>query len=148
VKISHIQRALADYAAGRLDRAIQTLDWIAITAEITPEAGQAANILSMVKMVRQLHTQALQAQKQKKFARALECWDRLLAVDMELVGERPSFFARQAEQRVQALSYEHALRAYQLKNYKKVKQLCQVILQIDPKHPQALTLLAKIEPKA
>jgi hypothetical protein len=148
VRISNIQRALADYAAGRLDRAIQTLDWIAITAEITPEAGQAANILSMVKMVRQLHTQALQAQKQKKFARALECWDRLLAVDMELVGERPSFFARQAEQRVQALSYEHALRAYQLKNYKKVKQLCQVILQIDPKHPQALTLLAKIEPKA
>ena len=147
-KTSHIQRALADYAAGRLDKAMQTLDWLSITAEISPEAGQAANILSMVKMVRQLHTQALQAQKEKKFAQALEYWDRLLAVDMELVGERPSFLAEQAEQRVQALSYEYALKAYQLKNHKKVKQLCQVILQINPKHPQALTLLAKIDPKA
>jgi pSer/pThr/pTyr-binding forkhead associated (FHA) protein len=145
---SHIQRALADYAAGRLNMAMQTLRRLTMAAEITPEAGQARSILSLLKTVQVLHVQALQAQKEKKFATALESWDRLLAVDMELVGERASFFAKQAEQKVQTLSYEHALDAYRSKNHKKVKQLCRVILQINPKHPQALKLLAKVNSKA
>ena len=67
---------------------------------------------------------------------------------MELIGDRPSYFAIQAEQRVQALSYEFALDAFRNKNNAKARQLCQVILQIDPRNQQALALLAKIDSKA
>lgn len=144
----HIQRALADYAAGLLYNARQTLKMLSTAREVTPEALAARKTLSMIGTVQELHAQALEAQTQKKYAEALEYWDRLLLADMELVGDRPSFFAMQAEQKVQTLSYEYALDAYRLKNLQKAKQLCQVILQINPKNQEALALLAKIDPKA
>jgi tetratricopeptide (TPR) repeat protein len=145
---SHIQRALADYAAGLVYNARQTLKMLSTARETTPEALTARSTLSMISTVQELHAQALEAQAQKKYAEALECWDRLLLADMELVGDRPSFFAMQAEQKVQTLSYEYALDAYRMKNLQKAKQLCQVILQINPKNKEALALLAKIDPKA
>lgn len=145
---SHIQRALADYAAGLLYNARQTLKMLSAAKEVSPEALAARSTLSMISTVQELHAQALEAQAQKKYAKALEYWDRLLLADMELVGDRPSFFAMQAEQKVQTLSYEYALDAYRLKNHQKAKQLCQVILQINPKNQEALALLAKIDPKA
>jgi hypothetical protein len=144
----HIQQALVDYAAGRIDIAAQNLQILSAAREQTSEAFQAKQILAMFNTLRKLHTQALQAQEQKKFARAIECWDGLMALDMELIGDRPSFFAAQAEQRVQTLSYEYALDAFRQKNNEKARQLCQVILQIDPKNKEALALLAKIDSKA
>jgi hypothetical protein len=145
---SHIQRALADYAAGLIYNARQTLKMLSTAREVTAEALAARRALSMIGTVQELHARALEAQAQKKYADALEFWDRLLLADMELVGDRPSFFAMQAEQKVQTLSYEYALDAYRLKNLQKAKQLCQVILQINPKNQEALALLAKIDPKA
>lgn len=145
---SRIQRALADYAAGLIYNARQTLKMLSTAMEVTPEALAARSALSMIGTVQELHTQALEAQAQKKYAEALAYWDRLLLADMELVGDRPSFFAMQAEQKVQTLSYEYALDAYRLKNLQKAKQLCQVILQINPQNQEALALLAKIDPKA
>lgn len=145
---SLFQRALHDYAAGRIQSTEQTLKMLSTAKEGTPEELQAKRILSTVGTVKELHTHALRAQEEKMFAKALNYWDRLLILDMELVGDRPSFFATQAEQTVQELSYEHALEAYRLKNHKKVRQLCNVILQINPKNAEALALLAKINPKA
>ena len=144
----YIRQALNDYAAGRLDAAIQSLQAVSAARELTSEAFQAKQILAMLHAVRKTHTRALQAQEQKKFAQAIESWDSLLALDVELIGDRPSYFAIQAEQRVQALSYEFALDAFRRKNNEKARQLCQVILQIDPKNQQALALLAKIDSKA
>ena len=144
----HIQRALADYAAGLLYNARQTLKMLSTAREVTSEALAARSTLSMIGTVQELHAQALEAQAHKKYDKALEYWDRLLLADTELVGDRPSFFAMQAEQKVQTLSYAYALEAYRLKNLQKAKQLCQVILQINPKNQKALALLAKIEPKA
>ena len=145
---SHIQRALAEYAKGQLNRAIQTLKMVSAAKAETPEAFRARSLLSMINTVQGLYVQALEAEKQKRFAKTIECWDRLLTVDMELVGDRPSFFAAQAEQKVQSLSYAHALEAYREKNHDKARQLCQFILQINPKNPQALALQAKIDKKA
>jgi tetratricopeptide (TPR) repeat protein len=144
----HFQRALADYAAGLLYNARQTLKMLSTTTNVTPETLAARRTLSMISTVQALHAQALEAQAQKKYAEALEYWDRLLLADMELVGDRPSFFAMQAEQKVQKLSYEYAMDAYRLKNFQKARQLCQAILQINPENPEALALLAKIDPKA
>jgi len=148
MQTTYVRQALNDYAAGRLDAAIQSLEAVSGAMELTSEAFQAKQILAMLQAVRKLHTRALQAQQQKKFAQAMESWDGLLALDMELIGDRPSYFAIQAEQRVQALSYEFALDAFRNKNNEKARQLCQVILQIDPKNQQALSLLAKIDSKA
>jgi pSer/pThr/pTyr-binding forkhead associated (FHA) protein len=145
---SCIPQALSDYAAGRLASARQTLSSLFLAKEQTSEAFQAKKIIALLDTVYKLHNQALQAEQQKKFSEALECWDRLLAMDMELIGDRPSFFAAQAEQRVQSLSYSYALDAYRQKNSAKARQLCQVILKIDPKNQQALALLAKIDSKA
>jgi pSer/pThr/pTyr-binding forkhead associated (FHA) protein len=147
-KTTHIQRALADYAAGLLYNARQTLKMLSMAGEVTPDALTARRTLSMIGTVQELHAQALEAQAQKKYTQALEYWDRLLLADMELVGDRPSFFAMQAEQKVQNLSYEYALEAYRLKNFQKARQLCHVILKINPKNQEALALLAKIDPKA
>jgi pSer/pThr/pTyr-binding forkhead associated (FHA) protein len=143
-----LQQALAEYAAGRLDSAIQTLRILSAAREQTSEAFQAKQMLAILSTVQKLHTQALKAQEQKKFAKALDCWDRLLAMDMELIGDRPSFLAVQAEEHVQSLSYVYALDAFRHKNHEKARQLCQVILKIDPKNQQALALLAKIDSKA
>jgi tetratricopeptide (TPR) repeat protein len=143
-----IQQALNDYAAGHLEGAIQNLQAVSAARELTSEAFQAKQVLAMLQTVDKLHTRALLAQKQKKFAQAIASWDSLLALDMELIGDRPSFFAIEAEHRVQALSYEFALDAYRQKNNEKARQLCQVILQIDPKNQQALALLARIDSKA
>lgn len=145
---SAFQRALKDYAAGRIESTERTLIMLSTTKEGTPEEHQAKRILSMVGAVKDLHAKARLAQEKKMFAKALDYWDRLLILDMELVGDRPSFFAAQAEQTVQELSYEHALEAYRSKNHQKVRQLCNVILQINPKNAQALTLLAKINSRA
>jgi hypothetical protein len=144
----YIRKALADYAAGSLGSAINTMKLLATAKEQTTEGFQAERMLAMLQDLRDLHARALQAQEQKKFAEAIESWDSLLALDMELVGDRPSYFAIQAEQRVQALSYEFALDAFRRHNTEKARQLCQVILQIDPKNQQALALLAKIDSKA
>jgi tetratricopeptide (TPR) repeat protein len=145
---SYIQQALAEYAAGRLDSAMQTLNSLSTAKEQTSEAFQAQQMLAMINTVQKLHSQALEAQGQKEFAKALDCWDRLLAMDMELIGNRPSFLAVQAEQHVQSLSYDYALDALRQKNHQKARQLCQAILKIDPKNQQALALLAKIDSKA
>jgi hypothetical protein len=145
---SYIRQALDHYAAGHLDTAMQTLQAVSTARELSSEAFQAKQMLNMIHAVKRLHTQALQAREQKKFAEAIESWDSLLALDMELVGDSPSFFAAQAEQQVQALSYDYALDALRQKNNEKARQLCQVILQIDPKNKQALALLAKIDSKA
>ena len=147
-KTSHIRQALNDYVAGRLDAAIQALQALSAARELTSEALQAKQILALLQKVSKQHTQALQAQEQKKFAQAIASWDNLLALDLELIGDRPSYFAIQAGQQVQALSYEFALDAFHNKNNEKARQLCQVILQIDPKNQQALALLAKIDSKA
>lgn len=146
-KTSLMQRALADYAAGKLYNAGQSLKMIATAREVTPEALAARSALSMIDTVQKLHAQALEAQAQRKYAKALEYWDHLLMADTELVGDRPSFFARQAEQKVQILSYEYALKAFRMKNHQKAKQLCQVILQINPKNQKAMALLTKLDPK-
>jgi hypothetical protein len=145
---SLLPQALTEYAAGRLDSAERTLSLLSTAREQTSEAFQAKQMLAMLSTVRNLHAQALKAQEQKKFAKALDCWDRLLAMDMELIGDRPSFLAVQAEQHVQSLSYVYALDAFRHKNHEKARQLCQVILKIDPKNQQALALLAKIDSKA
>lgn len=142
---AYIQQALADYAAGRLDSARETLKTLAAPGPPTPAAAQARQMLFMLDAIQQIHTQALQAQAQKKFTRALEYWDRLFAFDSDLIGDRPSYFAIQAEQRVQSLSYDYALDALRQKNHQKARQLCQVILQIDPQNKQALALLSKIK---
>jgi tetratricopeptide (TPR) repeat protein len=147
-QMPRIQEALDDYAAGRLETAIQSLQAVSTAMDQTSEAFQAKQILAMLDAVRKLHVRALQAQEQKKFADAIESWDSLLSLDMELIGDRPSFLAAQAERQVQALSYEFALDAYRQKNNEKARQLCQVILQIDPRNEQALALLAKIDSKA
>jgi pSer/pThr/pTyr-binding forkhead associated (FHA) protein len=146
--LPRIQLALEEYAAGRLETAIQSLEAFSAAKELTSDAFQAKQTLDMLNALRTLHTRALQAQEQKKFSEAIEAWDSILALDMELVGDRPSFFARQAEAQVQALTYEFALDAFQQKNNEKARQLCQVILQIDPRNQQALALLAKIDSKA
>jgi pSer/pThr/pTyr-binding forkhead associated (FHA) protein len=143
-----IRQALEDYAVGRLETAIQTLEAVAAAGELSSEAFQAKQTLSMLHAVGKLHTRAMKAQSQKKFAEAIESWDSLLALDMELIGDRPSFFAAQAEQQVQTLSLEFALAAFRQKNHDKARQLCQVILQIDPRNKEALALLAKIDSKA
>lgn len=148
MQTSLIKSALTDYATGRIDRAVQTLKMVSTAKEGTPAALQAKRILSMVGTVKDLYASAQRAQEDKIFAKALDSWDRLLIMDMELLGDRPSYFTAQAEQTVQELSYEHALEAYRLKNHKKVKQLCNVILQINPKNSEALALLAKVNPKA
>lgn len=146
-QVSLIRRALADYAAGRIDSTERTLKMLSAAKAGTPVALQAQRMLSTVGTVKDLHVRALRAQEEKMFARALDYWDRLLILDMELVGDRPSFFASRAEQTVQELAYEHALEAYRLKNHQKVRQLCNIILQINPNHAEALALLAKINPK-
>jgi hypothetical protein len=104
--------------------------------------------LSKVASVKTLYVQAIEAQKQDQFTKAVDYWDQLLLLDMELIGDRPSFFAEEAGYRVQALSYKHAVQAFQSKNHRKAKQLCQFILQINPKHAEALALQAKIDKKA
>ena len=142
---AYIQMALADYAAGRLDSARETLKTLVVPGPQTSAAAQARQMLSMLDEIQETHAQALKAQAQKKFTPALEYWDRLLALDLELIGDRPSHFAIQAEQRVQRLSYEYALDALRQKNHHKARQLCQVILQIDPQNKPALDLLSKIE---
>ena len=143
-----IRQAVNDYAAGRLETAIQSLQAVCTARALTSEAFQAKQILTMLETVQKLHTRALQAQEQNKFTEAIKAWDALLALDVELVGDTPSFFAAQAERRVQALTYKYALDAFQRKNTEKARQLCQVILQIDPKNQQALALMAKIDSKA
>lgn len=145
---AYIQQALADYAAGQIDGATQTLNMLSAARAQTSEAFQARQIIAMFSAVRQLHAQALQARKQKKYAEAIDCWDRLLTVDMELVGDRPSYFAAQAEQQVKTLTYDYALEAFRSRNNEKARQLCRAILQMDPKNQKALALLAKIDPKA
>lgn len=145
---AYIQMALADYAAGRIDSARETLKILVAPGPQTPAAAQAGQMLSMLDEIQETHARALKAQAQKKFTQALEDWDRLLALDLELIGDRPSHFATQAEQRVQRLSYEYALDAFQQKNHHKARQLCQVILQIDPQNKPALDLLSKIESMA
>lgn len=140
-----VQRALADYAAGRLDSARETLKRLIAPGRQTPAAAQAGQMLSMLDEIQQIHAQALTAQEQKKFTLALEYWDRLLAFDSKLIGDRPSYFAIQAEQRVQRLSYDYALDALRHKNPQKARQLCQVILQLNPQNRQALALLSNIE---
>lgn len=147
-KTSYIQQALADYSAGRLDSATQILNNLSAAMEQSPEAFQARQIMALLDTVRELHAEALKAQKQKAFAKAIEYWDRLLVVDMELIGNRPSFFASEAERTVQTLSYDYALEAYRSKNHKKAKQLCRVILEINPDNKEAIELLAKIDSKA
>jgi pSer/pThr/pTyr-binding forkhead associated (FHA) protein len=142
---TYVQRALADYAAGRLDSARETLKRLIAPGRQSPAAAQAGQMLSILDEIQQIHAQALNAQVQKKFTRALEYWDRLLALDSKLIGDRPSYFAIQAEQRVQRLSYEYALDALRQKNPQKARQLCQVILQINPQNQQALALLSNIE---
>ncbi len=142
-----IQQALTDYAAGRLGSAMQTLKLLSVAGETTPVSLQARRILSLMETVRTLYVKAGQAQKEKKLSKAIETWDQLLAADMELIGERPSFYAAEAEKNVQTLTYEHALEAYRLKNNKKAEQLCRVILQINERHTKAQALLAKIQPK-
>jgi tetratricopeptide (TPR) repeat protein len=141
----YIRQALAEYAAGRLESAKETLKILLVPGPQTPATAQARQMLSTLAEIQQFHAQALEAQVQKKFTRALEYWDRLLAFDSQLIGDRPSYFAVQAEQRVQSLSYEYALAALRQKNHQKARQLCQVILQIDPKNKEALALLSKIE---
>jgi hypothetical protein len=148
VQTPFIRQALNDYAAGHLEAAIQNLQAVSAARALTSEAFQAKQILAMLQAVDKLHTRAQLAQKQKQFAQAIESWDSLLALDMELIGDRPSFFAIEAEHQVQALSYEFALDAFRQKNNEKARQLCQVILQIDPRNEQALALLAKIDSKA
>jgi hypothetical protein len=145
---SFIQEALNDYASGRLDMAIKPLERLSMVREHTPEAAQAKQIMVLFDIVREMHAEALQAEQQKAYAKAIDCWDRLLVVDLELTGDRPSYFANQAEKRVQQLSYEYALESYGLKNNEKARQLCNVILQINPAHQGALTLLAEIGRKA
>jgi pSer/pThr/pTyr-binding forkhead associated (FHA) protein len=144
---AYIQQALADYAAGRLGSAIETMKILAAPGPQaqTPAAAQARQMLSMLDAIQQTHAQALEAQAQNKFTQALEYWDRLLTFDSELIGDRPSYLAIQAEERVQRLSYDYALDALRQKNHHKARQLCQVIMQIDPHNKQALALLAKIE---
>jgi tetratricopeptide (TPR) repeat protein len=142
---AYIQMALADYAAGRIDSARETLKILVAPGPQTPAAAQAGQMLSMLDEIQETHARALKAQAQKKFTQALEDWDRLMALDLELIGDRPSHFAAQAEQRVQGLSYEYALDAFRQKNHHKARQLCRVILQIDPQHKPALELLAKID---
>jgi hypothetical protein len=148
MQTSHIRQALDDYAAGRLETAIQSLETVSAARALTSESFQARQTLTMLEAVRKLHAKALLAQQQNEFANAIESWDGLLALDVELVGNRPSFFAAQAERQVQALTYKFALDALRQKNTEKARQLCQVILQIDPKNQQALALLAKIDSKA
>lgn len=148
VQASHIDRALAEYATGRLDSARKTLEMVTKANEITStEALQAKRILSMVGTVQELYAQALRAQEKKMFVMAISCWDRLLIADMELIGDRPSFLAAEAEQRVQTLAYENAMDAYRLNNHEKARQLCNVILKINPKNSNALELLDKIDIK-
>jgi predicted component of type VI protein secretion system len=142
---TYIQRALANYAAGKIGSARETLKILVTPGPQTPAAAQARQMLPMLDEIQQFHAQALKAQVQKKFTRALEYWDRLLALDSQLIGDRPSYFAIQAEQRVQRVSYDYALKALRQKNHKKARQLCQVILQINPQNKQALALLSKIE---
>lgn len=146
--VPHIEMALAEYADGQLDSAMHTLKMLSVAGDFSPEALQAKRMLSMISAVQELHTQALINEKEKKFANALECWDRLLVADMELIGNRPSFFAIEAEQRVQILSFDYALDALRSKNHKKAKQLCQAILQINPDNPDALALMSRIDPRA
>jgi pSer/pThr/pTyr-binding forkhead associated (FHA) protein len=147
-KISVIELALSDYAVGDLDSAMQTLNVLAAARADTSEALYAQRMLSMLRTVQDLHAEALQAQEQKKFNKAVACWDRLLLMDMELIGDHPSFFAAEAEKRVQKMSYENAVEAYRQKNHEKARQLCHVILQINPNNQEALDLLARIDPKA
>jgi tetratricopeptide (TPR) repeat protein len=144
----YIRNALADYAAGRLGSARESLRMLTAATERTTERFLAEHFLAMLDAEQDLHTRAMAARKQKRFAEAIECWDRLLAIDVELIGDHPSFFAAQAEQQVQTLSYEYALNAFRTKNTEKARQLCDVILQIDPKNEPALALLAKIDSKA
>lgn len=148
IRTSYIQQALADYSAGRLDSAAQILNMLSAAREQTSEAFQARQMIALFSTVRKLHAQAQKARKEKKFAAAIKCWDRLLTVDMELVGDRPSYFAAQAELQVKILTYEYALEAYHSNNYTKARQLCRAVLQIDPKDQKALALLAKIDAKA
>jgi hypothetical protein len=142
---AYIRQALADYAAGRLGSARERLKTLLAPGPQTPAAAQAGQMLPMLDEIGQIHDQALKAQTQKRFTRALEYWDRLLALDSKLIGDRPSYFAIQAEQRVQSLSYDYALDALRQKNLQKARQLCQVILQLDPQNKEAKALLAKIE---
>jgi hypothetical protein len=145
---TQLQLALDAYAQGVLDEAIQHLQPLCAGEQQTPAALQANTILSKVASVKTLYVQAIEAQKQDQFTKAVDYWDQLLLLDMELIGDRPSFFAEEAGYRVQALSYKHAVQAFQSKNHRKAKQLCQFILQINPKHAEALALQAKIDKKA
>lgn len=147
IETSHIQRALADYAAGKLYNAKQTLTMLTKAKALTPEGRTAKTLLSKVGIVQELQAQALLAQSENEYAKALGAWESLLTVDMELIGNRPSFFSRQAEKRVQSLSYEYALDAYRAKKHKKASQLCQAILKINPNHDKALALLNRIDSK-
>ncbi len=142
---AYLQQALAAYAAGRLDNTREMVKDLVAQGPHTPATAQAIQMLSTLDAIQQTHDRALKAQEQKMYTQALEYWDRLLALDSGLIGDRPSYFAIQAEQRVQHVSFDYAVDALRQKNHQKARQLCQVILQIDPHNEQALALLAEIE---
>ncbi len=145
VPIAHIQQALDKYTAGQIDSAMQSLNALSNTGGHTQVALKAEKILMKLRLVKEIYTQALQAQDQEDFSLALDRWDGLLQVDRELVGDRPSYFAVQAGLNVQTLSYKRALKAFHAKNHVKAKQLCQMILRIDAKNMDALNLLTQID---
>lgn len=147
-KTSHIQRALTEYADGQIDSARQTLKMVLTAKEWVPEGLAAKRIMSKISTIQEVYGQALKAQEQRHFARAIEYWDRLLVLDMELIGDRPSFIAMAAEQSVQILSFEYALEALGMKNHEKARQLCQAILKINPGNQDALALISRIDPRA
>jgi len=135
-----IQAALDSYAAGWIARADQTLQQVQADYPDTVAAVRAGQITMRIATIQELLGKAHSAQQQGYATQALDCWDQVLQLDGELLGDRPSFFAEQVSLTLQSLLYDQALTAFKNKDNRKAGELCETILKINPLHQDARAL--------
>jgi tetratricopeptide (TPR) repeat protein len=138
-----IQAALDSYAEGWIARADQTLQQVQAGYPNTVAAVRARQIIAHMATIQELQGKAQLAKQQDRTTRALDCWDQVLQLDGELLGDRPSFFAEQVSLQLQSLLYDQALKAFKNKD-SKAGELCETILKINPLHQDARALLKRL----
>lgn len=139
-----IQAALDSYADGWIARADQTLQQVLADYPETVAAVRARQITTHMASIQELHVKAHLAKQQGHATQVLDCWDQVLQLDGELLGDRPSFFADQISLDLQSLLYDQALKALKDKDTLKAGELCETVLKINPLNQYAQALLKRL----
>jgi len=140
-----IQDALLAYREGDLTQASRQLEQAQVLGASNPTAQRAAHLLNDLQEIRQLSSQAREAQAHGQVERALGLWDRLLTRDQQLVGDRPSFMAELVALNIQSLFLSQTKSALKAGEPAKALEHCRNLLLVNPDHREAQLLMAQIQ---